>query len=115
MIAEVQAQATRAATTIAEHSHSPTFDTLALMGTVIAVGLALAALIMRSTARLDADRRETQRRFDEHQRQTQRQFDEHQRETRDTVNRVLDKLERITERQAHVEGRIEERGHAGAD
>ena len=43
-------------------------DTLTIIGSVIgtglAVGISLAVLILRSTSRLDADRREVQRRFD---------------------------------------------------
>ena len=43
-------------------------DTLTIIGSVIgtglAVGISLAVLILRSTSRLDADRREAQYRFD---------------------------------------------------
>ena len=35
-----------------------------VIGTGLAVGISLAVLILRSTSRLDADRREVQRRFD---------------------------------------------------
>ena len=38
-------------------------DTITLLVAVLAVGIGLATLIMRSTSRLDADQHETQRRF----------------------------------------------------
>ena len=61
-----------------------------IIGTVIAVGLALATLIMRSTARLDADRRAFQSAMD--------------------IFRA--EMQRLAERQSHVEGRFDERGSA---
>lgn len=54
-----------------------------IIGTVIAVGLALATLIMRSTARLDADRRAFQSAMDTFQAE----------------------MQRLAERQSHAEGR----------
>ena len=38
----------------------PAADMIAIIGSVLGVGLALAVLIMRSTARVDADRRALQ-------------------------------------------------------
>ena len=38
----------------------PTAELIAIIGTMLGVGLALAVLIMRSTARVDADRRALQ-------------------------------------------------------
>ena len=38
----------------------PTAELIAIIGSVLGVGLALAVLIMRSTARVDADRRALQ-------------------------------------------------------
>ena len=69
-------------------------DTLTIIGTVLAVGLALATLIMRSTARQDADRRAIQARFDA------------------AMDTFRTEMQRLTERQSHVEGRFGERGCA---
>ena len=69
-------------------------NTLTIIGTVLAVGVALATLIMRSTARLDADRREAQRRFDS------------------AMDAFRTEMQRLAERQSHVEGRFDERGSA---
>ena len=69
-------------------------DTLTIIGTVLAVGLALATLIMRSTARQDADRRAIQARFDA------------------AMDTFRTEMQRLAERQSHVEGRFDERGCA---
>ena len=69
-------------------------DTLTIIGTVLAVGLALATLIMRSTARQDADRRAIQARFDT------------------AMDTFRTEMQRLAERQPHVEGRFGERGSA---
>ena len=61
-----------------------------IIGTVIAVGLALATLIMRSTARLDADRCAFQ----------------------SAMDTFRAEMHRLAERQSHVEGRFDERGSA---
>ena len=61
-----------------------------IIGTVIAVRLALATLIMRSTARLDADRRAFQ----------------------SAMDTFRAEMHRLPERQSHVEGRFDERGSA---
>ena len=61
-----------------------------IIGTVLAVGLALATLIMRSTARLDADRRAFQ----------------------SAMDTFRAEMQRLAERQSHVEGRFDERGSA---
>ena len=67
-------------------------DTLTIIGIVPAVGLSLATLIMRSTARQDADRRAIQARFDT------------------AMDTFRTGMQRLAERQSHVEGRFEERG-----
>lgn len=72
---------------------------LTIIGTVLAVGVGLAALIMRSTARFDADRRAVQARFDA-------SMDAFRAEMR-TFER---EMRRLAERQSHVEGRLDERG-----
>ena len=65
-------------------------STLTILGTVLAVGLALAGLIMRTTTRLD-------RRMD--------RFD-------DAMASFRAEMLRLAERQSHVEGRLDERGSA---
>ena len=76
-------------------------DTFTIIGSVIgtglAVGISLAVLILRSTSRLDADRREVQRRFDT------------------AMDTFRTEMQRLAERQSHVEGRLDERGGAAAD
>ena len=76
-------------------------DTLTIIGSVIgtglAVGISLAVLILRSTSRLDADRREVQRRFDT------------------AMDTFRTEMQRLAERQSHVEVRLDERGGAAAD
>ena len=74
---------------------------LTIIGTVLAVGVGLAALIMRSTARLDADRRAIQARFDT-------AMDTFRSEMRTFEREML----RLAERQSRVEGRLDERGSA---
>ena len=69
-------------------------DTLTIIGTVLAVGLALATLIMRSTARQDAGRRAIQARFDT------------------AMAAFRAEIHRLAERQSNVEGRFDERGPA---
>ena len=80
-------------------------DTLTIIGTVLAVGFGLATLIMRSTARLDADRREVQRRFDDAMADFRRQSETWRSDFRT-------EMQRLAERQSHVEGRLDERGSA---
>ena len=69
-------------------------DTFTIIGTVLAVGLALATLIMRSTARQDADRRAVLARFDT------------------AMDTFRTEMQRLAERQPHVEGRFDGRGSA---
>ena len=80
-------------------------DTITLLVAVLAVGIGLATLIMRSTSRLDADRHETQRRFDADRHETQRRFDA-------AMETFRAEMQRLAERQSHVEGRFEERSTA---
>ena len=74
---------------------------LTIIGTVLAVGVGLAALIMRSTARLDAERRAIQARFDT-------AMDTFRSEMRTFEREML----RLAERRSRVEGRLDERGSA---
>ena len=69
-------------------------DTLTIIGIVPAVGLSFATRIMRSTARQDADRRAFQTRFDT------------------AMDTFRTGMQRLAERQSHVEGRFGERGSA---
>ena len=82
-------------------------DTLAIIGTVPAVGLALATLIMRSTARQDADRRATQAAAEADQRAVQARFDT-------AMAAFRTEMRRLAERRSHVEGRFDERGSAAS-
>ena len=92
---------------------------LTIIGTVLAVGVGLAALIMRSTARLDrridsdkatadADRRAIQARFDTAMDAFQAEMRAFQAEMRTFEREML----RLAERQSRVEGRLDERGSA---
>ena len=80
-------------------------DTLAIIGTVLAVGLALAALIMRSTARPEADRRATQAAAEADRRAIQARFDT-------AMAAFRAEMRRLAERRSNVEGRFDERGFA---
>ena len=64
-------------------------DAITILLAILGATIAFAALVMRTTAKLDADRRETQRRFDEHQRETRHLFDT------------------VMERLARVEGKLD--------
>ena len=79
---------------------------LTIIGTVLAVGVGLAALIMRSTARLDADRRALQARFDAAMDAFRAEMAAFRAEMR-TFER---EMRRLAERQSHVEGRFDECG-----
>ena len=68
-------------------------DTLSIIGSVIGTGLAIALLMMRITARLDADRRAADARADADRRAHQASMDAFRIEMRE-----------IAERQARVEG-----------
>ena len=73
-------------------------DTLSIIGSVIGTGLALALLMMRITARLDADRRAADARADADRRAHQASMDAFRIEMRE-----------IAERQARVEGPLDGR------
>ena len=64
------------------------------VGSVAVVGIALAVLILRVASRLDADRRAHQARFDT------------------AMDAFRTEMQRLAERQSHVEGRVAERGAA---
>ena len=92
-------------------------DTITLLVAVLAVGIGLATLIMRSTSRLDADRHEAQQRFDADRHETQRRFDADRHETQRRFDAAMEtfraEMQRLAERQSRVEGRVEERSTAG--
>ena len=91
-------------------------DTLAIIGTALAVGLALATLIMRSTARQDADRRATQAAAEADRRVVQAAADADRRAIQARFDTALAafraEMRRLAERRSHVEGRFDERGSA---
>ena len=85
-----------------DYRRSPTFplsfagmnaDTLSIIGSVIGTGLAIALLVMRITARLDADRRAADARADSDRRAHQASMDALRLEMRE-----------IAERRTRVEG-----------
>ena len=66
-------------------------DTLTLLVAIIGTGLALAGLIMRGSTRHDADMREHRREM---------------REFRRAMDAFRAEMQRLAERQAHVEGAL---------
>ena len=73
-------------------------DLLTILGTVIAVGLALATLIMRSTARVDADRRELQRAMETFRAEMQARAERHDAAMHENARRHDDGMREIAER-----------------
>ena len=71
------------------------------VGSIAVVGISLAVLILRNTSRLDADRRAFQASADADRRAFQLAMDTFRTE-----------MQRLAERQSHVEGRVAERGAA---
>ena len=71
------------------------------VGSVAVVGIALAVLILRVTSRLDADRRAFQAAADADRRAFHAAMDAFRTE-----------MQRLAERQSHVDGRVAERGAA---
>ena len=89
---------------------------LAIIGTVLAVGFGLAGLMIRTTARLDrridndkaaadADRRAYQAAADADRRAFQSRFDT-------AMDAFRTEMQRLAERQSHVEGKVDGRGAA---
>ena len=107
-----------------DYRRSPTFplsfagmnaDTLSIIGTVIGTvvgtGLALAVLMMRITARLDADRRATDARADADRRAADARADSDRRAHQASMDAFRIEMREIAERQARVEGPLD--GRAG--
>ena len=67
---------------------------------IVAVGIALAGLIIRMTGRID--RYQTEATADRRALQT-------------AMDAFRSEMQRLAERQSHLEGRLDERGTAGAD
>ena len=86
--------------------------TLTIIGTVLAVGLALAGLIMRSTARLDEDRRAFQTEAAADRRAWQTTMDTFRTEMQRLAERHASEMRGLAQRQPHAEGRLDERGSA---
>ncbi len=74
-------------------------ETLTIIGTVLAVGFGLATLIMRATARQD-------RRMD----RFEDAMTAHRERFEDAMAAHRTEMQRLAERQSHVEGRLDERG-----
>jgi hypothetical protein len=86
-------------------------DTLSIIGSVIGTGLALAVLMMRITARLDADRRAADARADADRRAADAQrrtadarADADRRAHQASMDAFRIEMREIAERQARVEG-----------
>ena len=77
------------------------------VGSVAVVGISLAVLILRNTSRLDADRRAFQATAEADRRAFQARFDT-------AMDAFRTEMQRLAERQSHVEGRVAER-RAAAD
>ena len=75
------------------------------VGPVAVFGIALAVLILRAASRLDADRRAFQAAADADRRAHQARFDT-------AMDAFRAEMQRLAERQSHVEGRVAERGAA---
>ena len=69
-------------------------DTLTIIGTVPAVGFGLATLLMRTTAGID------------------RRIDRAEDRFESAMDTFRTEMQRLAERQSHVEGRFDERGSA---
>ena len=97
------------------------------VGSIAVVGISLAVLILRNTSRLDADRRAFQASADADRRAFQAAADADRRAFQaaadadrrayqarfDTaMDTFRTEMQRLAERQSHVEGRVAERGAA---
>ena len=96
---------------------------LTIIGTVLAVGFGLAGLMIRTTARLDRridndkkaadeDRRTYQTAADADRRAFQAAADADRRAFQAGMDAFRAEMQRLAERQSHVEGKVAERGAA---
>ena len=95
----------------------PTADLIAIIGSVLGVGLALAVLIMRSTARVDADRHAFQAEAAQDRRALQASMDSFRAEMDSFRADFRAEMQRLAERQSRIEGiqEVHPRGPAPAD
>ena len=91
-------------------------DTLSIIGSVIGTGLAIALLVMRITARLDADRRAAdtradadRRAADAERRAADARADSDRRAHQASMDAFRIEMREIAERQARVEGPLDGR------
>ena len=93
------------------------------VGSIAVVGISLSVLILRNTSRLDTDRRafqaaaDTDRRAfqaaaDTDRRAFQASADADRRAFQLAMDAFRTEMQRLAERQSHVEGRVDERGAA---
>ena len=86
-------------------------DTLSIIGSVFGTGLALAVIMMRITARLDADRRAFEAKADADRRAADAKADADRRAHQASMDAFRAEMREIAERQARVEGPLP--GRAG--
>ena len=92
-------------------------DTLSIIGSVIGTGLAIALLILRNTARLDADRRAADAKWDADRcrasdadrRAFEAKADADRRAHQASMDAFRVEMREIAERQARVEGPLDGR------
>ena len=82
------------------------------VGPVAVFGIALAVLILRVASRLDADRRAFQAAANADRRAFQAAADTDRRAFHAGMDAFRAEMQRLAERQSHVEGRVTERGAA---
>lgn len=86
----------------------PTADLIAIIGSVLGVGLALGIMTMRITARIDADRRAFQAEAAQDRRALQASMDRFQA----GMDAYRADMQRLAERQSGLEARQETQHHA---
>ena len=90
-------------------------ELIAILGTIVGIGIALTALILRATARLEArldgfvaeagnDRRAFQAAMDDDRRAFQAAMDDDRRAFQAAMDDFRREMRHLAERQAHVEG-----------
>ena len=84
-------------------------ETLSIIGSVIGTGLALAVLMMRITARLDADRRAADAKWAADRRAADAKWDADRRAHQASMDAFRIEMREIAERQARVEGPLDGR------
>ena len=85
---------------------------LTIIGTVLAVGFGLAGLMIRTTARLDRRIDNDKAAADADRRAYQTAADADRRAFQAGMDAFRAEMQRLAERQSHVEGRVAERGTA---